>query len=952
MKKLLQGLADTIQGDVKTDFFSRKAYSIDASIYQIEPLGVVCPKNNQDIKEIVAFSNKNKIPLIPRGAGTGTTGGCIGSGLVIDLSKYLNRILEINFQKHYAVCEPGVVQDQLNANLAESGYRLGPDTSTGNRATIGGMTGNNSSGTHSMRYGKMVDSVHEAEVIIANGNRVLFSLHKSSPSSSNHEKDISYIYDKIDEICKALKDEIQERYPKIQRRVSGYNLDEFITSKPINLAKLITGSEGTLGITTAIKVAICRKPAYTGMCLFYFDDLITALKSVESILEFKPFSVELIDHHIIENACNTPSMYKAARWLTEVPAAMLAIEFTGESPSQLVEKLDDFESKIHLYKSRRKSIRLINAIEISQVRKLRKAGLGLLMARRSNAKAIAFLEDIAVPVSSLCHFMSEFRSYIRSVGKKAGFYGHAGVGCIHVRPMLDLNRESEVDTMVKMMEDVSDMVLNYGGALSGEHGDGLIRSWLNEKMFGPKLYNAFKEIKTIFDPENLMNPGKIVDAQGPRENLRIGPKDLSSGKGSVFTFNNEGGLGFALSMCNGNGECRKTNSGVMCPSFHVTNDERDTTRARAQSLVTMISGKAYHFEHHQKELLEILDLCIECKGCKRECPAHVDMAKMKAEFLYHYYKKHRRPIRDRIFGNVDKMNRLGTIFSPFSNRILDSGINKWIMNSIGIDCRRGLIPFAEERFSTWFRNRKIESRGPYTDKILLFIDTFTEYNYPEIGKAAVKILERLNCDLVVPKVSCCGRPLISKGFLNQAKEKAIQLLRELAEYVENGYRIVGLEPSCILTLKDEYPDLIKDKIADKIAAYSSTIDVYLHDLITRGEFGLEFTPKPEQVKIHGHCHQKAIEGMEPSIKVLEAISGVSVKEINSGCCGMAGSFGYEREHYDFSLRIGETRLFPAVRTMDKDTLLVANGVSCRQQIKQGTNRTALHLASVLADKLA
>ena len=951
----INDLADRIQGDVKTDFFTRKTYSIDASIYQVEPFGIVCPKSNQDIKEVIAFSRKNGIPVIPRGAGTGITGGCLGSGLIVDTSKYLNRILEINNERQYAVCEPGVVQDQLNATLAEGGHRLGPDTSTGNRATIGGMTGNNASGSHSILYGKMVDAVLETELVLASGRLIRLAPYSEFPLSDGAKNSsVTEIYRAVFDLCSELKGVIQERYPKIQRRVSGYNLDELITDGPLNLAKLITGSEGTLGITTAIKVRTHPKPAHIGMFILTFNSLITALNAVETILEFSPFAIELIDHHILEYARTNPIMYNAARWLAGIPAAMLAVEFIGESESQLAERLNAVESKMNFIKSSQTVVRLVNPTDVSEIHKIRKSGLGLLMARRSNDRAIAFLEDIAVPVTKLGRFMKEFRSYIRGVGKDAGFYGHAGVGCIHVRPMLDLNRESDIDIMVKMMDDISDLVLSYGGALSGEHGDGLVRSWLNEKMFGPKIYQAFKDIKAIFDPENVMNPGKIVNAQGPRENLRAALRNRSKDVDTVFEFTDEGGFGFSLSMCNGNGECRKTTSGTMCPSFHVTNDERDTTRARAQSLSAMISSDTSLCGAKSEELYHILDLCLECKACKSECPSRIDMAKMKSEFLYHYYKGHRRPIRDRIFGGVDKFNRLGSALFPLSNIAVTSSIHKWLMNSIGIDRRRELPLFSKQKFSTWFRKHQSKSTVPNRDKdkIVLFVDTFTEYNYPEIGIAAVEVLERLDCHVVIAEVRCCARPLISKGLLDQARKKAIRILSDLSGYVDKGYRIIGLEPSCILTLKDEYPALTKDYRASRVSSACSTIDMYLNELLSRGEFALPFSSEATNVYVHGHCHQKAVEGMKPSLNVLKTIPGLSVKEINSGCCGMAGSFGYEREHYEFSLAVGETRLFPSVRALKKDAVLVANGISCRQQIKHGTNRDAKHMISVVAGRLA
>ena len=951
---LTSELADCVQGEVKADFFSKRIYSIDASIYQIEPMGVVYPKNCQDILQVITFAKKHHIPIIPRGAGTGVAGGCLGKGLIIDVSKYMNRILEVNYDKEFAICEPGVIQDQLNAELSARGYRLGPDTSTGNRATIGGMVANNAAGSHSMWYGKMVDCVLETDLILSNGKRINLSSGENQQSATKSEpgKGLSNIYRVISDIRANLREEICDRFPKIQRRVSGYNLDELVNDKPLNLAKLITGSEGTLGIITGTKLEISRKPPFTGVCIIFFDDLIRALSVVEDILEFKPFAVELIDHHILQNASSNPLLRKKNKWLTKIPAAILVVETTGESESQLVDKLNALDSKVNRYRPKPKVVRLVDTPAIQEVWKLRKAGLGLLMARRTNERAIAFLEDLAVPVPSLAKFIREFRSYIRSSGKEAGFYGHAGVGCIHVRPMLDLRKGHDIEIMVKMMEDISDMVLSYGGAISGEHGDGLVRSWLNEKMFGPKIYAAFNAIKVGFDPENLMNPGKIVNGQGPRENLRIGPEIHSRTIETAIDFENEGGFEFALSMCNGNGECRKTMNGTMCPSFHVTNDEKDTTRARAQSLLAALAKDNSISKFSSEDLYDIMELCIQCKGCKSECPSQIDMAKMKAEFLNHYYQSHRRPFRDYFFGSVDKFNRIGSMLSPFSNKLNNSSIHRRIMTIFGLDLRRELPTFAVEKFSKWFKKNQPGLRKTYRDRVLLFVDTFTEFNYPEVGIAAIEILDRLNCKIAISPYHCCGRPLISKGFLKQAKAKASTNIKRLTPYVQNGYRIIGLEPSCILTLKDEYPALINNNKAKDLARASSTIDVYLDELINKGAFDLSFRSEAGRVKLHGHCHQKAIEGVEPSLNILKAIPGLSSEAINSGCCGMAGSFGYEQEHYDFSLQIAETRLFPAIRACDDNTIIVANGISCRQQIKHGTNRDAQHLVSLLANRLA
>lgn len=953
MHDALLKLDRRIEGDVRCDALSRTVYSIDASIYQIEPVGVVLPKSREDIEAAIAFARDHRLSITPRGAATGTTGGCIGPGLIIDTSKYLNSILNIDFDSEIAVCEPGVVQDQLNAALAPRGYRLGADTSTGNRATLGGMVGNNSSGAHSMRYGKMVDDLVVAELLTADGDRmrcaaVDFAEKLRSPQCSDSER---RVYQTISHIRSQLADEIAARFPKIQRRVSGYNLDEMVRPGPVNLSKLIAGSEGTLGVTTELTVRISRKPAATGVCVLHFDNLIDGLKTVEFILEFKPYAVELIDDQVIALGREHPVTRGQLNWLEGAPGGLLAVEFDGETTTELGERLEAFRVASEKANSAYAQVVLTDPTEIKKVWNLRKSGLGLIMSRRSNDRAIAFLEDVAVPPERIAEFMSDFRDYIHGAGKEAGFYGHAGVGCIHVRPMLDLRSDGDVELMVRMMEDVSDMVLDYGGAVSGEHGDGLVRSWLNEKLFGAAIYEAFTAVKSAFDPDNRMNPGKIVDGQRPDKGLRIGPRTRSVNVSTFLNWDADGGLMFAADMCNGNAECRKPASGTMCPSFQASGDERDTTRARAQALAAVLHGDMDPAGLTAQGLTEVLDLCLECKGCKRECPSQVDMARMKSEVLYHYHQKNGYPLRSRVFGAVDRISRLGCMLSPLANTMMRSAPGRGLMSLIGIAPQRLAPYFARERFSTWLRRHPPAAPAGDADKVVLFVDTFTEFNYPEIGRAAVEILQALACQIVVAPLQCCGRPALSKGLLPQARARAERLISSLVPYVDNGYRIVGLEPSCILTVKDDYVSLHPGEAAKGLSRACLTIDEYVDERIRNRNFALPLRHRPANVRLHGHCHQKAVVGTTPTLNALRAVPGFDVSEFDSGCCGMAGSFGYESEHYEFSRAVGETRLFPAIRETDPDTILVANGVSCRNQISHFLGRDAKHMIQVLAASL-
>ncbi len=951
INKLESELKREIEGDVKFDVFSRNAYSIDASIYQIQPVGIVSPKSKFDILTANEIAESHNIPIISRGAGTGITGGCLGNGLILDFSKYLHDIQSIDLDRQIVVCQPGVVQDQLNKRLGEHGFRLGPDTSTGNRATLGGMLANNSSGAHSMRYGKMADSVLAAEVIRSSGAiKQCETIDKSIDNDSEFESQLKAY---IQSVRENLAGEIENTFPKIRKRVSGYNLDEIINTENINLAKLIAGSEGTLGITSEITLKIFRNPNFCSLYVLAFHDLADCLDFIPGIYEFDPYSIELIDDKIIKSGRQSPAFKGKLNWLNGAPGALLLVEFDSDSESALSIKRSQFENCVTKYKSCYYFFQAIDRTTINNVWQLRKTGLGLLMAKRSNNRAIAFLEDITIPPEKVSNFIKEFRNYIRELGKESGIYGHAGEGCIHFRPMLDLKQKTDTELMFQMFNDISSLVKNYGGTLSGEHGDGIIRSWLIEKMFGKKIYDSFRELKFIFDPENRMNPGKIVNPLDPKKNLRTNPDQIYIELDTIQDFQREGGLSFATEMCNGNGECRKTNRGIMCPSFQVTGDERDTTRARAQSLMAVIKGIIPNREYTGKSMYDIMDLCIQCKGCKKECPSQVDMAKMKSEFLHHYYTVHGQPIRNRIFGNIDRINQITSAMPNLSNWILNSKLNKFALKTIGIHPARSLPKLCKQPFSKWYKINHKTNDTENGNSVVLFIDTFTEYNHPEIGISAYNVFKKLGKNVIIPPIQCCGRPLISKGFLNKAKRKAEQLYLSLAPYVERGYDIIGLEPSCIFTMQDDYLNLLNlntDKL-DKFKAACISIDSYLDKIQTKNSISNYFRKLDDKIIFHGHCHQKSLEGSESSIRVLKGLLRAEVEEINSGCCGMAGSFGYETEHYDFSQKIAESRLFPRIRSCNNSDILISNGISCRQQIKHGTHTEAKHLIQIVEEHL-
>ncbi|MBA3958630.1 MAG: FAD-binding protein [Parachlamydiaceae bacterium] len=947
MVKLAEALKQRVDGDIHFDPVHRAVYSVDASIYEVEPLGIVIPRTKQALIDTILIAKEFHVPVIARGAATGITGGCIGKALIIDLSKYLNRILKIDYEQEYVICEPGVVQDQLNAALAEKGYRLGPDTSTGNRATIGGMLANNAAGARSLLYGTMKEHTLAVELLLASGT--MLHLRTLTPeefqnkcSQTNTE---GLIYQTIQQIRENEKEEIFEKFPHLPRRSSGYNLDSLLDDT-LNLSKLIAGSEGSLGIATEITLKICKKSTNLGLCVIYFDSLQKSLSAVETILKHHPTAVELIDDKIIEAGRHAPSMRGKLDWLKSSPKALLVVEFCGNSQEDVSTKLAQFADDMKQQKIGNELTLIIEPTQMACVWELRKAGLGLLLSKRSYSRAIAFLEDISIAPAQLASFMQQFSQYLASKGKTAGIYGHVGSGCMHIRPYIDLTDPKEIKLMEQMMHDVSDLVLQHNGALSGEHGDGRVRSWLNKKMFGDHLYSLFLSIKEAFDPDNRMNPGKVVNGTPFLEHLRIDPKTPIVALRTFLDFSKEGGFALAVDMCNGNGLCRKAEK-VMCPSFQATGDEFHTTRARAQALRAIIHSRLPLQELTSQGIHDVMDLCLECKGCKTECPSEVDMAKMKAEFLYHYQHEHGIPLRSRLFAFIGKMNLVGSRFPRLFNKLMQSAVTKQILDWIGITKERSLPLLAEKRFSVWFKEHQ---QYVHTKSVVLYNDTFTEFNHPEIGKSAVHVLEALGYKVIVPEWHCCGRPALSKGLLIQAKEMAQRVLKILLPYAQQGLPIIGLEPSCLLTIKDDFVALLGADIKNlqTVIKQCTTFDEFVAQHVVEGKLPLPFTHQDKiDIKLHAHCHQKALVGTGQTLKVLRAIPNATVSEIPSGCCGLAGSFGYEKEHYALSLKIGELSLFPHVRESSAGTFIVADGVSCRSQIEHGTQSSAMHLAELL-----
>ena len=946
-------LKKRVEGDIYFDRYSRLLYSTDASIYQIEPIGVVVPRHKGDVQAVVELANKFSVPVLPRGGGTSLAGQTVGHALVLDFSKYMQNVLEVNQEELWCRVQPGLVQDELNAYVRSMGLQFGPDTSTSNRATIGGMIGNNSAGAHSLTYGKTLDHVIELTVLLSDGSEVVLKELSSDALEGKSQADSleGRVHREVARLAQEHRSEILARYPKIMRRVSGYNLDEFIKPQPFNLSRILVGSEGTLGMVVEAKMRLVPKPKWTALDVIHFDDDLEALRASQAILETAPYALESTDKMILNLARGNIVQSQRLGFVQGNPSSLLMVEYAGDTEAQVKEqvyKLEEVRKAQHIGYA---ATLAFKPEEVKAVWGVRKAGLGLLLGTKGDKKPIAFVEDTAVAPAKLPEFIKRFREIITRHDAIAGYYGHCSVGCMHIRPLIDLKEASEMKKMVSIADAISDLVLEFNGAMSGEHGDGLARSHFNQKLFGAVLYEAFRQVKRVFDPKNLMNPGKIVDAPAMTESLKISPRYQTWQPETTLDFTGQGGFARAVEMCSGMGECRKKLDGTMCPSYMGTLDEEHSTRGRANALRAVLSGKVPKEEFTGKRLHDVMDLCLECKACKAECPSNVDMAKLKYEFLDHYHRVNGLPLRNRLFGGIERLNRIGSQFAPLSNWVVGSGWNRWLMEKLaGIDRRRPLPQFAGVTFEDWFDGRKPEGDGA-KGEVVLFHDTFNNFNTPNVAVATTRLLERLGYHVLLVNKRCCGRPMISKGMLGEAKNNAAWNVDQLAEYAERGVPIVGMEPSCLLTLRDEYPDFLRTNDAKLVARNSFLLEEFLLQERDTGKVSLSFGANGRKALLHGHCHQKALVGTVPTVALLKG-AGFEVSEVDSGCCGMAGSFGFEKEHYDLSLTIGNRRLAPAVKSASAEVEIVAPGISCRQQIEHLTGRKAKHTAEVLWEVLS
>ncbi len=971
LDKKLASLQKEFDGEIMVDDAVRLMYATDASAYREKPVAVVFPKNKDDIKKLIRFAGETLTSIIPRAAGTSLAGQVVGNGIVADISKHMTRILEINEKEHWVRVEPGVVLDELNKILKPKGLFFGPETSTSNRCNIGGMVGNNSCGAHSLIYGSTRDHTLEVKALLSDGSEVLFGplkqsgLDKKCRLNSLEGKIYRHIRKALD--TPDIQNEILKQFPSLslERRNTGYALDMLFQTVPwqhngvdFNLSRLLAGSEGTLAFTTEVKLnLVALPPAHKGLICVHLHSIAEAMKANLLVLEIKPFSVELIDKVLLDLTRENIEQNKNRFFVKGDPGAILVVEFAEKSMDAVKRKASQLEEAMRT-QSYGYHFPLITGPDISKVWSLRKAGLGILNNMSGDAKPVSLTEDTAVSPKVLHQYIEDFKTMLKEHGKESVYYGHISTGELHLRPVMNLKKPEEVELFYKIGLESAKLVKKYKGSLSGEHGDGRLRGEFIPLMVGEKIYSLFREIKKTWDPDNILNPGKITDTPKMNSHLRyLSPTPEIK---TYFDFSKDRGIVRAAEKCNGTGECRKSAliGGTMCPSFMATLDEDKTTRARANILREFLTRPNQKNPFNHKEIYQVLDMCLMCKACKSECPSSVDITKLKAEFLQHYYDKHGVPLRSRLIANIGKINKLGSIAPGIYNFIqknsLISGFNAQLL---GFAKQRKFPLLGKQRLETWFKtyqDKNSQSQFP-NGKVYLFNDEFTRFNDTEIGIRAILLLNKLGYEVAIPNHLESARTYLSKGLVKKAKKIANTNISMLKDKISESTPLVGIEPSAILTFRDEYLDLADNDLlesAHELATHSMMIDEFLAKEMKAGKIKKEqFTRKPKYIMLHGHCHQKSLASTTPTLFVLNFPDNYRAEEIPSGCCGMAGSFGFEKEHYDLSVKVGELVLFPAVRSSNSDTIIAAPGTSCRHQIKDGTQRDAMHPVEILYEAL-
>jgi FAD/FMN-containing dehydrogenase/Fe-S oxidoreductase len=988
MREKLKQLAKELEGEFYDDETMRTLYATDASAYREMPLAVAVPRSVADIKKLIAFAHSGPTSLIPRTAGTSLAGQVVGGGIITDVSKYFTEILELNTEEKWVRVQPGVIRDELNLFLRPHGLFFGPETSTANRAMIGGMVGNNSCGSNSVVYRSTREHVLEVKAILSDGTEATFSALSPDAFHAKCEGDAleARIYRTVRGLLSNMENqaEIRREYPKrsIERRNTGYALDLLAETSPFcaggpefNFCQLIAGSEGTLAFITEIKLHVVPlPPKEAGLLCVHFHSIDEALRANLIALTYSPSASELIDHYILECTKDNIEQRKNRFFVKGDPGAILVVEFQRDEREPIREIAAQVEADMRAA-GLGYHFPLLFGDDSKKIWNLRKAGLGLLGNLPGDDKAVPVIEDTAVDVRDLPAYIRDFNEILKKHRLYSVHYAHAGSGEIHLRPIINL-KTTEGNRLFRVIaEEIAVLVKKYKGSLSGEHGDGRLRGEFIRQMVGEKNYSLLRQVKQVWDPAGIFNPGKIVDTPSMNSMLRYTPGQQTPAFPTVFRFQRQDILQHA-EQCNGSGDCRKTHlsGGTMCPSFMATRNEKDTTRARANILREFLthSTKANRYDH--REIYEVMDLCLSCKGCKSECPSNVDVAKLKAEFLQHYYDAHGVPFRSRLIANFTASARVGALLPRIYNRLVSGGLTgKWIKRFSGFAVERSLPLLHKTTLRNWYQRHRANgarnaagvghsgsgaaANGEVANgrRVYLFCDEFTNYNDTEIGIKAVLLLEALGYEVLLPEHGESGRTWLSKGLIRRAKMIAERNIAMLAPLVTDDSPLIGVEPSAILTFRDEYPDLASDDLLEKareLGRNAYLIDDFLAREIERGHIHAgQFTREKKQVMLHGHCQQKALTSVAGSMKILSLPENYSVSQIPSGCCGMAGSFGYEKEHYALSMKIGELVLLPAVRQQAAEVIIAAPGTSCRHQIKDGTARRAMHPVEVLYEAL-
>lgn len=968
----LDALAKTLDGDLKYDKITTTIYSTDASAYKEEPLAVIWPKNANDLKKIIAFAHEVKKGITVRAAGTSLAGQVVSSGIIADISRYMNRILELNTEEMWVKVEPGVVLDELNIFLRKHGLFFGPETSTSNRCNIGGMLGNNACGSHSIIYGSTRDHVIEARTLLSDGSEALFG---QVDSALFEEKcNLQNLEGKIYRQARTmLSDEtnrkrIREEYPDpaIPRRNTGYALDlladseifERNSSRKFNLCNIISGSEGTLAIATEIKLNLVKlPPPNKALVCVHLDNRNDAFLANLIALKYKPSAVEMMDDRILELTEDNLSQKNNRFFLDGKPASIVIVEFAKDNPQELNNAItimiEDLKSSGYGY-----AFPVVRGKDISKVWDLRKAGLGVLTNMKGDAKPVSLIEDTAINVKQMPEYIADFEKMLSKYGKEVVYHAHIGTGELHIRPILDLKNPADIELFRTIGLETAKLVKKYRGSMSGEHGDGRLRGEFIPLMLGEHNYNLLKEVKKTWDPGNIFNPGKITDTPQMNTHLRYEPGMKTPDIETIYDFSSTDGIIRAAEKCNGSGDCRKsiTIGGTMCPTFMATGDEQLCTRARANIVREFMSMDNENPWDHE-EIYKVLDLCVSCKGCKAECPSGVDIAKLKSEFLQHWYDKHGIPLRTRLIAYISTINRIGSIVPAVFNFFVSNKYFSALFKKLTGFAEKRSIPLLYKVTLKRWTAKHLNSLNPSEPKgtVCLFIDEFTNYNDTETGIAAVRLLTSIGYRVMTVRHGLSARTFISKGLVRKARKIVRGNLMDLSGIIAKEIPLLGIEPSAILGFRDEYPELAgtdMKEIADAIAKNSFMIDEFIAREYQEGRINRDqFTTAPLDILLHAHCQQKAISSSAFTIKMLSIPAGYRVTEIPSGCCGMAGSFGYEKEHYDLSNKIGEMVLFPEIRAAGSEVIIAAPGTSCRHHIKDGTGRKAKHPVEIMYEAL-